>query len=205
MLIGYARVSTREQETYLQLDALRKAGAQSIYQEKASSVGARPQLQVALGKLQDGDVLIVYKFDRVARSLKDLLDILERVKAAGASVRSLTEPLDTTGPLGQFMLQVLGAFAQLERSMIRERAIAGQVAARMRGVSWGGGRAAFSADESEAVYMMRKDGWPVLLLAEMFEVAPSTISRVTMRRDSPHLGQFRKLRVLGPYLEGASA
>lgn len=138
MLIGYARVSTKDQETHLQLDALAKAGVERVYQEKTSSVGARPELQKVLEALCPGDVLVVYKMDRIARSLKDLLSILDRIKVAGADIRSLTEPLDTAGPIGTFMVQVLGAVAQLERSIIRQRSVAGQVAAYKRGVRWGG-------------------------------------------------------------------
>lgn len=138
MLIGYARVSTKEQETYLQIDALGKAGVTKIYQEKASAVSARPQLQKCLASLRPGDVLVVYKMDRIARSLKDLLSILDQISRVGAAIRSLTEPLDTSGPIGTFMVQVLGAVAQLERSIIRERALAGQIAAYNRGVRWGG-------------------------------------------------------------------
>ena len=90
-----------------------------------------------LEALCPGDVLVVYKMDRIARSLKDLLSILDRIKVAGADIRSLTEPLDTAGPIGTFMVQVLGAVAQLERSIIRQRSVAGQVAAYKRGVRWG--------------------------------------------------------------------
>lgn len=129
MLVGYARVSSRLQETDLQLDALRQFGVVKIYQEKASSIGMRPALQECLKSLCAGDVLVVYKLDRVARSLKDLLQILDRIMSTGAGIRSLTEPLDTSSHMGMFVLQILGAVAQLERSMIRERAIAGQVAA----------------------------------------------------------------------------
>ncbi|WP_417284444.1 recombinase family protein [Comamonas sp.] len=137
MLVGYARVSTKDQETYLQQDALKNAGVEKIYQEKASAVSSRPELQACLASLSEGDVLVVYKMDRVARSLKDLLAILDRISAAGASIRSLTEPLDTRGPIGMFMVQVLGAVAQLERSIIRERTVAGQVAAWKRGQVFG--------------------------------------------------------------------
>ena len=200
MFIGYARVSSNRQETDLQLDALRSNGVTVIYQEKASSVGKRPQLQIALAAMKSGDMLVVYKMDRIARSLKDLLQILERITNLGGSIKSLTEPLDTSGPLGMFMVQILGAVAQLERSIIRERAIAGQVAARNRGVTWGGSTKSFTPDEAQAVYSMRKEGWPVALLAEMFAVSKSTISRITMRRDSPGLKQFRKCRVLGSYM-----
>ena len=111
MLIGYARVSTKDQETHLQMDALHKAGVELIYQEKTSGVSARPELQRVLSELTAGDILVVYKMDRVARSLTDLLNILERVAASGA--------------------------AQLERSIIRERTVAGQVSAIKRGVQFG--------------------------------------------------------------------
>lgn len=154
MLIGYARVSTRHQETTLQLDALAAAGVTVIYQEKASSVGTRPQLQACLERLASGDVFVVYKIDRVARSLKDLLSIIERVEASGASIRSLTEPLDTTSPMGSFVLQILGAVAQLERSMIRQRSIAGQVAAVKRGVKFGRPLALTPEQETEARAML---------------------------------------------------
>ena len=111
MIYGYARVSTRDQETHLQLDALASAGALEVRQEKASSVGARPELQRLLRDIRPCDTVIVYKLDRMARSLADLLNILEKIKQAGASIKSITEPIDTSGPYGLFMLQVLGAVA----------------------------------------------------------------------------------------------
>lgn len=155
MLIGYARVSTKDQETHLQLDALRKAGVEKFYQEKASAVSARPELQACLASLGRGDVLVVYKMDRIARSLKDLLVILDRISAAGASIQSLTEPLDTRGPIGVFMIQILGAVAQLERSIIRERTVAGQVAAWKRGQVFG--RPKSLTPEREAAMLARYD------------------------------------------------
>lgn len=136
-IYGYARVSTKLQETHLQMDALVAAGATDIRQEKCSSVGERPQLRKLLSELRKGDVVLVYKMDRIARSLKDLLNILDRFTAAGATIKSLTEPLDTSGPIGMFMVQILGAVAQLERSIIRERSVAGQIAAYKRGVKLG--------------------------------------------------------------------
>lgn len=178
MLIGYARVSTREQETYLQIDALNKAGVEVIYQEKTSSVGSRPELQKLLASLSEGDCLVVYKLDRIARSLKDLLSILDRVKLAGAMIRSITEPLDTTGPIGLFMVQVLGAVAQLERGIIRERAIAGQVAAIKRGVVWGGRKSSLSAEQAAEALRLRNDGMTQKEVAEAFGVSRSTISRL---------------------------
>lgn len=149
-MVGYARVSTNVQDTQLQLDALRAVGVVEIYAEKTSSVGRRPELQRLLASLQSGDLLIVWKLDRIARSLHDLLSILARLKAASIGLRSLTEPIDTSSPIGEFMVQVLGAVAQLEKAMIRERCIAGQVAAIKRGVQFGRPKLMTDADELEA-------------------------------------------------------
>lgn len=204
MLVGYARVSTKDQETHLQLDALSKAGVQRVFQEKTSSVGARPELQRLLESLCPGDVLVVYKMDRIARSLKDLLTILDRIKAAGADIRSLTEPLDTSGPIGTFMVQVLGAVAQLERSIIRERAVAGQVAARLRGVKWGGRPLVITDDELDQIVEMYESGWYTWrLLAEMWDTTPKSIYRALARRKKRAAGPVLP-PVLGPYLEAAS-
>lgn len=109
MLIGYARVSSREQETFLQLDALKKAGKEKIYSEKAVSVGKRPELRRALESMQKGDVLLVWKLDRVVRSLRELLEILEALHQRDVGFRGLTEPIDTSTPVGEFIIQILGA------------------------------------------------------------------------------------------------
>lgn len=138
MIYGYARVSTVEQDTRMQIDALRNAGATVIYSEKTSSVGQRPELQKLLVQIGKGDKLYVYKVDRVARSLKDLMLILEVLEHKEAKFQSLTEPIQTDSYLGKFMMQILGAVAELERNLIRERSIAGQVAAYRRGVKIGG-------------------------------------------------------------------
>jgi DNA invertase Pin-like site-specific DNA recombinase len=202
-VIGYARVSSRIQETHLQLDALAAAGVHQIHQEKTSSVGARPELQNVLAALQKGDTLVVYKMDRVARSLKDLLGILDRIHATGAAIRSLTEPLDTSGPIGMFMVQVLGAVAQLERSMIRERAIAGQVAARMRGVTWGGRPLVITDEELDQIMQMYASGWYTwALLADMWDTTPKSIYRAMARRKKRANGPVLP-PVLGPYLMAA--
>lgn len=135
MYVGYARVSTQDQDTALQLDALKAAGCQSIFEEKMSGATrkGRRQLALCLSSLRKGDVLVVYKIDRIARSLFDLLEILRQLEGVGATIKSVTEPLDTANSMGVFVVQILGAVAQLERSMIRERSIAGQLAARDRG------------------------------------------------------------------------
>ena len=115
MLVGYARVSSTEQETSLQLDALKRAKVKRVFQEKRSAVGRRPVLEAVLSSLKPGDTLVVYKVDRLARSLRDLLRILERLDAAGAEFKSLTEPFDTTTPVGEMVVHILGAVAQFER------------------------------------------------------------------------------------------
>lgn len=176
-LIGYARVSTRDQETDLQLDALLHAGVDAVYQEKASAVSARPELQRCLSALKPGDVLVVYKMDRIARSLLDLLTILDRIKSQGASVRSLTEPLDTSGPLGIFMIQVLGAVAQLERGIIRERVVAGQVAAIKRGRVFGRPKKLDEAQEVEVLRML-SEGWTKSATARHFDVSLIVVRRI---------------------------
>lgn len=177
MQIGYARVSTQHQETTLQLDALQAAGVTTIYQEKASSVGARPQLRKCLARLKPGDVLVIYKLDRIARSLKDLLSIVEQVEAAGAQIKSLTEPLDTTSPMGAFVLQILGAVAQLERGITRQRTIAGQVAAIKRGVTFGRPKALTPEQEEEARTLLQ-DGWKRAEVARHLGVNWVVVGRV---------------------------
>lgn len=178
MLVGYARVSTIEQDTALQLDALRRAGVRRVFQDKGSGVGPRPELQVALGRLRKGDTLVVWKLDRIARSLPDLLVIIERLEVVGATIRSLTEPIDTSNPIGNFTLQVLGAVAQLERNMIRERTIAGQVAAYERGVRWGGRAPSLDKKETALVGRLSRAGWTQQSIADRLGVSRSTVSRV---------------------------
>ena len=117
MLIGYARVSKGEQDNALQLGALERAGATRIYQEQASGGRwDRPELHRALEQLREGDVLVVWKLDRLSRSLKDFLTLLEQVEARGAGFRSLTESVDATPPAGRMMMQMVGAFAEAVQS-----------------------------------------------------------------------------------------
>lgn len=185
MLIGYARVSTKDQETDLQMDALRRAGVTEIFEEKASSVGTRPQLRLCLAALRPGDVFVIYKLDRVARSLPDLLSILADIKAAGALVKSLTEPLDTTTAMGSFVIQILGAVAELERGIIRERSIAGQRAARDRGIMPGRARALPPESEAEVVRLYATGEYTLNNLAKLFEVSDSVVKRAVYRVRSP--------------------
>lgn len=192
MLVGYARVSTNHQETHLQMDALKRAGCRRIYREKASSVGQRPQLDLCLSGLQPGQVLTVYKLDRVARSLRELLQVLEALHARGVGFRSLTEPIDTSTPVGLLILQILGAVAQFERSLIRQRALAGQVAAYRRGVRWGGQKRVLTEVDRVEVQLLRRTGlFTIAMLSDIFGCSQSTICRA--------IGQLKRkpLPVLG--------
>ncbi len=163
----------------MQIDALTRAGCTVIFEEQASSVGERLELQRCLASLVAGDLLVVYKIDRIARSLFDLLAIIDRMKVVGAEIRSLNEPLDTSTPLGVFMLQMLGAVAQLERSMIRERSMAGQIAAIERGVRWGGRPSLLGPEDRAEVQRCYASGWwTVEQLAIAFGVSRTTVQRV---------------------------
>ena len=188
MIYGYARVSTTEQETTLQLDALRRAGVQEIYQEKCGGTSARPQLQALLRRLQQGDKVYVWKVDRFARSLRDLLRILERITLAGATFQSLTEPIDTSTPVGLLMFQMTGAVAEFERSMIRERSIAGQRAAVALGAVVGRPRSLSKEQEGELVarYLAgRGEGVTMRSLALDYAVSLSAVKRAVYRVTKP--------------------
>jgi DNA invertase Pin-like site-specific DNA recombinase len=133
-LIGYARVSTEDQATDAQVDALKAAGCAEIFREHMSGAKAsRPELAKALSRMRLGDVLVVARLDRLARSLSHLLSVIAELDAKGAGFKSLADPIDTTTPQGRFALQVLGAVAELERALIQERTKDGLRAAKRRG------------------------------------------------------------------------
>ena len=180
MIYGYARVSTIEQDTQLQLDALKKAGAEHIYSEKTSSIGKRPELQNLLRNIKKDDVLMVYKLDRLARSLKDLLHILELLESKGAKFKSLTEPVQTDNYLGKFMLQILGAVAELERNLIRERSIAGQKAAVARGAIVGR-PCTVSDDDLHDIADMYAMGSTQTEIARRYNASTSAVKRYFQR------------------------
>lgn len=138
MKIGYARVSTEDQNPDLQLTALKRAGCGKIFTDKATGTNAkRPQLVKCLKALKAGDMLTVWKLDRLGRSLRDLIALLDDLKAQGVAFQSLTEAIDTETPTGRAMWQMVGILAELERSLIQERTRAGRAAAVARGVQMG--------------------------------------------------------------------
>ena len=134
MKIGYARVSTQEQELALQLDALKEAGCSQIYQEKITGAKReRPELQEMIEHLREGDVIVIWKLDRLARSLRDLVDLVNYIQGKGAALLSLNDQIDTTTSHGKFTFHIFAALAEFERDIIRERTKAGLAAARARG------------------------------------------------------------------------
>lgn len=186
MQYGYARVSTQEQENHTQIDALRQAGVDFVFEEKKSGGSTkRPVLEAVLCKLQPGDIFVVYKLDRVARSLQHLLHILDRIELRGAKFRSLTESIDTTTPAGRMLMQMLGAFAEFELSMIRERTRAGIQAAMARGAKPGRPRALKPHQEAEVVRRFRAGGITKSALAREYETHISSIKRVLARAPAP--------------------
>jgi len=186
MLIGYARVSTQDQEVAAQIAALKASGCELIFQDKASGGRwDRPELHRLLGQLRRGDVLVVWKLDRLSRSLKDVLALMEKVAQAGAGFRSLTEAVDTTSPGGRMMMQIVGTFAEFERAMLRERTRHGLEAARQRG-RIGGRRPKLKPYQQQEIVQLVNSGQKTAAdAARLFNVHPATVSRLLHRSKVP--------------------
>ncbi len=184
MLIGYARISKGDdQSTALQLRALKDAGCERIFEEIASGGRwDRPELHRMMYQLREGDIVVVWKLDRLSRSLKDLLHLLEKVALSKAGFRSLTENIDTISPAGRMMMQMIGCFAEFERAMIRERTRAGLAQARAEG-RVGGRRPKLSPGQrseiADSVLSGRKSA---AQMARVFGVSQPTVSRIVAQR-----------------------
>ncbi|MBL1265836.1 recombinase family protein [Methylomicrobium sp. RS1] len=178
MLVGYARVSTQDQNPDLQLDALKAAGCEKLFVEKASGAQRdRPELLAALDYLRAGDSLVVWKLDRLARSLKQLIETVELLESRSIGLRSLTEAIDTTTAGGKLVFHVFGALAEFERSIIRERTKAGLEAARARGKKGGRPPALDAKDLTAAKAMLSDPEITMEEVAKRLKVAPSTLYR----------------------------
>ena len=179
MILGYARVSTADQSLDAQTDALTTAGAKRIYADTISgTTRTRPQLDRMLDQLREGDVVVVAKYDRLARSLRDLLDIVETIRDRGAGFRSLAEEIDTTTPAGRLIFHVFASIAEFERDRISERTKEGLEAAKRRG-RVGGRPPALSPDQKAEVRRMRDEGGKSIPeIARLFRVSPATVRRV---------------------------
>jgi len=178
MIIGYARVSTDDQTLDAQTDALTAAGAERIFADKISgSKRDRPELDKLLDQLRSGDLVVVAKYDRLARSLRDLLDLVKAIKDRGAGFRSLAEDIDTTTPAGRLVFHVFASIAQFERERIAERTKEGLQAAKARG-RVGGRPAALSTAQKTEVRRMRDDEQRAISeIARLFKVSERTIRR----------------------------
>lgn len=179
MLIGYARVSTTEQNVALQLDALHAASVEQVFVDEgvSGSVSSRPELDRCLAMLRSGDTLVVWRLDRLARSLKNLLELVESLSASGIHLRSLTESIDTSSASGRLILSVFGALAEFERSLIIERTQAGLTAARARGVRIGRPMA-MTTGQIEQARTLVGAGHRVPDVARSLGVGRSTLYRV---------------------------
>lgn len=178
MIIGYARVSTDDQNLDAQTDALKVAGAERIFADKISGTKRdRPELGSLLDQMRPGDVIVVTKYDRLARSLRDLLDIVETIKDRGAGFRSLAEDIDTTTPAGRLVFHVFASIAQFERERISERTREGLQAAKARGRVGGRPPALTTAQKAEARRMRDDEHRSISEIARLFKVSERTVRR----------------------------
>jgi DNA invertase Pin-like site-specific DNA recombinase len=180
VFVGYARVSTQDQNPELQLDALKAAGCEKVFVEKASGAQRdRPELKAALEFMRENgeDVLVVWRLDRLARSLGQLIETVKDLKGRGFGFKSLNDPVDTTTPGGVLVFHIFGAMAEFERSIIRERTLAGLDDARARGRKGGRPRALSSKALAEAKAMLSDPNITVEQVARRFNVALATLYR----------------------------
>jgi DNA invertase Pin-like site-specific DNA recombinase len=183
MLVGYARVSTDDQDLQLQRAALKDAGCQRTFEEKVSGAKRdRPELSRMLDQLRDNDIVVVTRLDRLARSTRDLLDIAEKLKDAGAGLRSLAEPwADTTSPAGRMVLTVFAGIAEFERELIHQRTSSGRIAAKARGVRFGR-PSKLSADQIALGERLVGEGTSVREAAKLLKCHHATLYRALSAR-----------------------
>mgnify|MGYP003138871458 CR=1 FL=1 len=178
MLVGYARVSTFDQDSALQVDALRTAGCERIFTEKISgAVAARPQFEAALALLRPDDVLVVWRLDRLARSLRQLIDVVDELAVRKVGLVSVTETIDTTSPAGKLIFHLFAALSEFERALIRERTNAGLASARARGRKGGRPPALTDRDVTIARAMLADPCITVSEAAAKLGVSTATLYR----------------------------
>lgn len=177
MLIGYARVSTEDQSLDLQLDALRQAGCERVFTDKASAAkNHRHGLSETQSHLREGDILVVWKLDRLGRSVKGLVNLVGELDRKGVQFRSLTDGIDTTTPHGRFFFHIMASLAQMERELIVERTKAGLEAARKRGRMVGRKRR-MTPSKIESAKQLLSGGMPPREVAKNLGVSIPTLYR----------------------------
>ena len=174
MKIGYARVSTKDQNLQLQLDALNAIGCDKIFTDKTSAVKQRKGFDEALGYLREGDTLVVWKLDRLCRSLTDLIDISRKLEKSSITLLSLTENIDTSTPIGRMYYSLLGALAQMEREIIQERIVAGIAASKRKGIK-NGRPNAMDGDKIKTATTLLDSGMTYPEVAKQLNVSRSTL------------------------------
>lgn len=186
MLIGYARVSTIGQKLEAQIEQLRNAGCERIYQEKRTGYDRkRTQLERMLSDISDADTLIVTSLDRLARSIHDLIEITRSLDAQSADFKSLREPwADTTSPMGKFLFTVFSGFSELEHKLIKDRTEAGRQSACKRGVKFGRKPKRTTHQQSEVARMLY-EGRSIRPIARHFNVGVATIDRIKNAQSTP--------------------
>jgi DNA invertase Pin-like site-specific DNA recombinase len=178
MLIGYARVSTADQDLALQTDALTKAGCEKVFTDKASGAKVnRPGLTEALDFVRAGDTLVVWKLDRLGRSIQGLIELAANLSARKIDFRSLTDGFDTATPSGRLLFHILASVAEMERELIKERTIAGLAAARARGGNGGGRKSVMTPDMLDTARKLLKAGDSPAKVAKLLQVGRSTFYR----------------------------
>lgn len=187
MLIGYARVSSQDQNPDLQLDALRGAGCEEVFVEKVTGTGlkVRPEWESCCRTLRKGDTLVVWRLDRLGRSLKDLVGIIQTLEDRSVGFKSLTESIDTTSAGGKLIFHIFGALAEFEHSLIRERTKAGLAAARARGRKGGRKPKLSKADVKKAAAMLRDPTVTKTEVAEHFQITRVTLNEALRREGYP--------------------
>jgi len=182
MVIGYARVTTQDQNPEFQVYALEKAGFEQVFQEKfTGKLWEQPELLQCLHTLRKGDILVIWKLDRLARSLKDLVEIVQELHGREIGFKSLTESIDTTSSGGRLVFHIFGALAEFEHDLIRERTIAGLQAARARGRKGGRKPAMSDADVKKAAAMLLDPNITKKEVAEHFAVSRTTLNTSLQR------------------------
>ena len=196
MKIGYARVSTRDQNLALQRDALEQEGCEMLFEEKISGRSARrPALKEMLDKLREGDVVVIWKLDRLGRSLRDLVTLVQDIQEKGAGLKSLHDSIDTTTPQGKLTFHLFAALAEFERDIISERTRAGLTSARARGRNGGRpkGLSKKAKDKAIIAASLYKEGKKVKEICEHLGFSRSTLYRY-LRHEGVEIGSYTRTK-----------
>ena len=201
MKIGYARVSTLDQNLDLQLQALKKAGCQKVFREKVSGASRqRPEFQQMLNQLREGDTVIVWRLDRLARSTRHLLETMETIREAGARFQSLSEPwADTTTHAGKMIMTVFAGIAEFERDLILERTQAGRIAAKTKGVRFGR-PPKLNPEQLKLAQRLIEEGKAAHEIADTFNVHVATIYRLSACKVATNIDPLVATKIDPPIL-----